>query len=593
LAANIVSAKLNLDKLFNRLKGSPLILFTGRYLWQKSRLVLVVTSSLWIVQSLLFSYQGLLLKYLVDDVASYNTGSILYYIALLVASAIGVMAIDYYSNLTLWVKINYMVASIRSHMLGRLLFSEKGKRMSPGAAIARLLSDVEFLVGNLMSIYPSIALHLSGLVSVLVTLVFVSPRLLLVVVCFLPFNIAAYIYYTRRVPKARRIERELYGAITESARTTIENLDVIGSFHVEKLYYASFRRLVSRWRGPVVAMIRSERIYWVINRIAIHFGPIAGVGIGAILAFRGEESVGSIASVASLSPSLYWSATWLLWCLSVASQLSPVAVRVNEVLSMEGVAESVEAIRIDEVKLEDVSYFADGRIVLYPLTISLRRGERIAVIGPAESGKSTLARIIAGIIEPSTGKIVINGSREVPKHILRSRVVLVSESDDIIPGTIRENITLRRNVSDEDLEKILSIVELKYDKYQSKLDTSIGRQNIAIPETDRCKILAARGLLSKPDILVIHNLFTNFDSETEARILSKISDYLKDSIIVMVNVKPETLTYVDRVIVLDHGRIIGDGRLEQLYGIQSIREVIERIYGLHALSLHTVSVINK
>ncbi|MEM2740312.1 MAG: ABC transporter transmembrane domain-containing protein, partial [Candidatus Bathyarchaeia archaeon] len=351
MTTNTVSVKLKPAMAFSRLKTSPLIMFTGRYIWPKSKLALTVASSLWIVQSLIISYQGLILKYLVDDVASYNTGNILYYIALLASSGIGIIAIDYYSNLVLWVRVNYMVASIRSHMLGKLLFSEKGKNMSPGTAIARLLSDVEFLVGNLMSIYPSIALHLSGLISVLATLVFVSPRLLLVTASFLPFNIAAYIYYVRRVPRARKVERELYGAITESARSTIENLDVIGSFHVEKLYYASFRRLVSRWRGPVVAMIRSERIYWILNRIAIHFGPIAGVGIGAILAFRGEESVGSIASVASLSPSLYWSTTWLLWCLSVASQLSPVAVRVNEVLESEVCIEARESIRIDEVKL--------------------------------------------------------------------------------------------------------------------------------------------------------------------------------------------------------------------------------------------------
>lgn len=581
------SIKLKPSSLIDNLRKSPLITFTGRYIWPKSKLVLTIVSALWIIQSLIFSYQGLILKYLIDDVASYNTNSLLYYLAMLAGTAIAIIAIDYCSNLVLWVRINYMVASIRSRMLGKLLFSEKGRSIPPGTAIARILSDVEFLIGNLMSIYPSIALHLSGLVSVLATLVFVSPRLLLVVSCFLPFNLAAYIYYIRRVPRARRVERELYGAVTESARSTIENLDVIGSFHVEKLYYASFRRLVSRWRGPVVAMIRSERIYWVLNRIAIHFGPIAGVGIGAILAFRGEESVGSIASVASLSPSLYWSTTWLLWCLSVASQLSPVAVRVNEVLESEVSVEAGESIRIDKVKLEGVSYSVDGRIVLQPLTISLRRGERIAIIGPAESGKSTLARIIAGVIEPSSGRVIVNDSLDAPRHILRSRVALVSEGDRLIPGTIRENITLRRSIPDEELEKILHIVELRYDKYQSRLDTRIGEQNFSIPETDRCKIIVARGLVSRPDILVIHNLFTNFDSETETRIVSKIADYLKDSAIIIVNAKPTTLRYVDRVIVVDHGRIIGDGRFDDVYGLQDIRETIDRLYGLYTLKQYT------
>ncbi|MBS7642756.1 MAG: ABC transporter ATP-binding protein [Candidatus Bathyarchaeia archaeon] len=578
-----ISIKLKPNSVIDRLRRSPLITFTGRYIWPRSKLVLTIVSALWIIQSLIFSYQGLILKYLIDDVASYNTTSLLYYLAMLAGTATGIIAIDYYSNLALWVRINYMVASIRSRMLGKLLFSDKGRSIPPGTAIARILSDVEFLIGNLMSIYPSIALHLSGLVSVLATLVFVSPRLLLVVSCFLPFNLAAYIYYIRRVPKARRVERELYGAVTESARSTIENLDVIGSFHVEKLYYASFRRLVSRWRGPVVAMIKSERIYWILNRIAIHFGPIAGVGIGAILAFRGEESVGSIASVASLSPSLYWSTTWLLWCLSVASQLSPVAVRVNEVLESEVCIEARESIRIDEVKLEEVSYSVDGRVVLQPLTISLKRGERIAVIGPAESGKSTLARIIAGIIEPSSGRIVVNGSLDTPRHILRSRVTLVSEGDRLIPGTIRENITLRRSIPSEELERVLNIVELRYDKYQSRLDTRVGEQNFSIPETDRCKIIVARGLISRPDILVIHNLFTNFDSETETRIVSKIADYLKDSTIIVVNAKPTTLRYVDRVIVLDHGRVIGDGRFDDIYRLQDIRETIDKLYGLYTL----------
>ncbi|MEM2740237.1 MAG: hypothetical protein QXQ29_05510, partial [Candidatus Bathyarchaeia archaeon] len=148
---------------------------------------------------------------------------------------------------------------------------------------------------------------------------------------------------------------------------------------------------------------------------------------------------------------------------------------------------------------------------------------------------------------------------------------------------IRENITLRRSIPDEELEKVLQIVELRYDKYQSKLDTLIGEQNFSIPETDRCKIIVARGLISRPDILVIHNLFTNFDSETETRIVSKIADYLKDSTIIVVNAKPTTLRYVDRVIVLDHGRVIGDGRFDDIYRLQDIRETIDKLYGLYTL----------
>ncbi|RLF17098.1 MAG: hypothetical protein DRJ66_01660 [Thermoprotei archaeon] len=561
-----------------------IIQFMKRFIWPLAGRVLLVVSALWIVQSLLYSYQGVLFRDLIDNItmSSEASGKLMHYTIILLSTIAIVVALDYISNLILEKKRYHTLAELRSTMLEKLMTSDGVDEVRLGSMMTRLLSDLEFVVNNIISTIPSIASHLSGIIANAITMWIVSRRLTFIAIPFLFLNIVAYLWYTKKVPKARGHERRLYDSMAEGMRSIIEGINVIRSFHVERSYHIFFKDMVRKWKEEAVRIVKYERIYWVLNKIAVGLGPIVTLVIGIYLVYKGLTTIGAVVAVVMLSSPLYGSMMWFLSKFSTLSQLPPVIMRLNDVLQGTKKAHDADSnIKLKEIYIDNISYSVHGRRILNSITLRIRRGEKIAIIGSSESGKSTLARIIAGLIKPTEGCIFINGKRlNNEDKVLKGRVILVTNTDTIIPGSILENITLRRKISEEKLRLVLKAVKLDYSKYSNGLKTIVDRNGESLPEFDRRKIIIARALLSKPDVLILDSILSTFDAETELKILNGITSYLKDSTIIAIGVRPLALMSMNRVIVLHGGKLVMNDRPEALISDDEFKHVFRRIYGV-------------
>ena len=559
-----------------------IIRFIKRYIWPTSGRALIAIAVLWVFQSLLVSYQGMLFQRMIDSITSGKSSSLLSYAVLLLAMAITVIAVGYISNLLLWKRAYYTVAELRSVMMDKLVLSGTRNGIQPGSIISRLFSDLEFAVYNTMSIIPSIILHLSRITANVLVMLSLSAVLTVVALLFLPLNVIAYVWYRSKVPSARSHERKLYGDMTEGMRSTIESMQVIHEFHVEDHYRSYFRDIVGRWREAVIRILRYERSYWALNNFVASVGPIVLLISGSYMAYRGMTTIGTVIAIVMLSSPLYWAMIWFLWQFSMSSQLPPVLLRLEDVLLASATLRRRDsASEISEIELKDVSYVLHEKVILDSISMKMKRRERIAIIGGTESGKSTLARIIAGVISPSSGTILINGLavNEV-REALRGKVLLISEGDSIIPGSLSDNVTLKRDVPEEEVLQVLRVVDFDPNKYAEGLDTIIDVDKQYLPEPDKRKIILARALLSRPEVLILDGVLSSFDAKTEAKILDKISGYLRDSLIIAIEVRPLSLSRVDTILVLHLGKIIVKGSVHELVLNEKFRGLFEKLFGI-------------
>lgn len=559
-----------------------IIRFIKRYIWPTSGRALIAIAVLWVFQSLLVSYQGMLFQRMIDSITSGKSSSLLSYAVLLLAMAITVIAVGYISNLLLWKRAYYTVAELRSVMMDKLVLSGTRNGIQPGSIISRLFSDLEFAVYNTMSIIPSIILHLSRITANVLVMLSLSAVLTVVALLFLPLNVIAYVWYRSKVPSARSHERKLYGDMTEGMRSTIESMQVIHEFHVEDHYRFYFRDIVGRWREAVIRILRYERSYWALNNFVASVGPIVLLISGSYMAYRGMTTIGTVIAIVMLSSPLYWAMIWFLWQFSMSSQLPPVLLRLEDVLLASATLRRCDsASEVSEIELKDVSYVLHEKVILDSISMKMKRRERIAIIGGTESGKSTLARIIAGVISPSSGTILINGLavNEV-REALRGKVLLISEGDSIIPGSLSDNVTLKRDVPEEEVLQVLRVVDFDPNKYAEGLDTIIDVDKQYLPEPDKRKIILARALLSRPEVLILDGVLSSFDAKTEAKILDKISGYLRDSLIIAIEVRPLSLSRVDTILVLHLGKIIVKGSVHELVLNERFRGLFEKLFGI-------------
>lgn len=215
------------------------------------------------------------------------------------------------------------------------------------------------------------------------------------------------------------------------------------------------------------------------------------------------------------------------------------------------------AVRLDHVVL-DIA----GQTILRGVSLDIARGSHVSIVGESGAGKSTLLQALVGLYDTYHGNVTVNGVdiRDADLRSLRSRIGLVFPENQLVAGTIRDNITLGRPLSDADLSWALSITFL--DRDIRELEHGMMTHVIATGENLayglRRRILFARMIVHKPEILLIDEAFDGIEDSVKLAMLDALFTY-PGWTIVNVSHDPEVVRRTDRVVVLKDGRVVQDG----------------------------------
>lgn len=221
----------------------------------------------------------------------------------------------------------------------------------------------------------------------------------------------------------------------------------------------------------------------------------------------------------------------------------------------------------------------DGVTFTYPeqeihalkeVSLRIRAGEKVGIIGRIGSGKSTLEKLILGLYEPDQGAVRIDGLdlRQINPGDLRSNIGCVSQDINLFYGSIKENITLgASHVSDEQLIRAatLSGVAEFANKHPNGLDMIVGERGANLSGGQRQSIALARALLLEPRILLLDEPSSAMDNTTEMRMKHQLQAHCKETTMVIVTHKASMLDLVDRLIIVDNGRVVADGPKKQVH----------------------------
>jgi ATP-binding cassette subfamily B protein len=206
--------------------------------------------------------------------------------------------------------------------------------------------------------------------------------------------------------------------------------------------------------------------------------------------------------------------------------------------------------------------------VIHDLSLQVESGETIAIVGATGSGKSTLVNLLERMYDPDQGAILLNGHdvRELDPQWLRSTVGLVMQEIYLIPGSIRENILLDREMNDPEFKRILELAQLTefINRLPEGVHTKIGEGNFDLSAGQRQLLAMARVMARNPKILVLDEATANVDSETEILVERAIEATLAKRTSIVIAHRLSTIRRSDRIIVMDSGRIIEEGTHEHL-----------------------------
>ena len=458
------------------------------------------------------------------------------------------------------------------HMLGLDLafFNENPS----GKLVTRLTNDVQNMHEMFTSVIVTLFNDAIRIIGILVLLYWLNWRLALLMSLLLPVIFVATLWFSKLARDVYRKIRTKLAKINAYLQEAVSGISLIQLFQRENDTERNFVNLNQSYFDSTVQQIKIFGIFMPLLNILSSAATAGIVWYGGILILKGEMTIGILIAFISYMRLFFQPLRELSQKYSIVQSAMASAERIFQLLdSKSRLAVLPEPLKPQTVsgtlEFSHVTFGYDpGKPVISDLSMKVKAGETVAIVGATGSGKSTLVNLLERMYDPDQGRILLDGHdlRELDPGWLRKTVGLVMQEVYLISGTIKENILLDSEMEEQDLAAILEQAQL--DEFIGRLPegmhTRIGEGKQDLSAGQRQLVAMARVMVRDPDILVLDEATANVDSETEIFVERAIDATLSQRTSIVIAHRLSTIRRADRIIVMDSGQIVEEGTHEKL-----------------------------
>ncbi|TOD72213.1 ABC transporter transmembrane domain-containing protein [Vibrio parahaemolyticus] len=463
-----------------------------------------------------------------------------------------------------------------------------------GKLVSRITNDTESLQQFYELLIATVVKNVVMIVVMLGVMFFMSWKLTLVVLVLLPIVIGFMYLFKQLSTESYRRMRDLLTDINANLSESIQGMSVIQLMQQEEHFNKQFNELTAEHLVASKKVIRLNG--YLLRPLMDLLAGLALLCLVAIFGFNGVELIG----VGVLYAFISYLARVTEPLIEMTQQL---ALLQQALVSSERVFELIDAkpqtygddhkpLKTGSIELSNLTFSYDGKQdVLKDISLKATHQDFIALVGHTGSGKSTLASLLMGFYPTNVGELLIDGRplNTLGKDVLRKDVAMVQQDPHILPASVRENISLSRAVSDEQIWDALDKVGLSEQirRYPNGLDTQLGQGETNLSAGQKQLLALARVLVAKPKILILDEATANIDSGTEALIQKSLKVLRQNMTLVVIAHRLSTILDADQIVVLHHGDLVEqgthkallqqNGRYAQMYQLQQANRHLQQI----------------
>lgn len=470
-----------------------------------------------------------------------------------------------------------VIYRLRSQLLSRLqsITMSEYETIGSGGVSSLFVTDlntVDEFAGQSVS---KVIVSVLSIIGVAVILFWMNWQLALFIMLMNPVVIYFTIAVGKHVKELKKRENKAFEIFQQSLTETLDGIQQIRASNREKYYLSKVDRLAGNVRDHSMAFSwksdAASRLSFVI--FLVGFDVFRAVGF--LMVLFSDLSIGEMIAVFSY---LWFMMTPVQDVLNIqyAYYGAKAALgRINELLYLPSEpvykheVNPFENQRGVSVIVEDVKFaYGDGPYVLNGVNLSIAAGEKVALVGASGGGKSTLVQVMLGLYPPLFGDIKFSGVSvtRIGMEVVREHVACVLQHPALFNDTLRSNLTLGRDISDDELWNVLKVAQIEdfVEEMPRGLDSIIGRDGVRLSGGQRQRIAIARMALTNPNVVILDEATSALDADTEARVHQSLGEFLKDRTTIIIAHRLSAVRQADRALVFEDGQITEDGTHEEL-----------------------------
>lgn len=447
-------------------------------------------------------------------------------------------------------------------------------RWGSGQLLSRAMTDLSFLrrwmaFGAIMLVVTT----LTVIIGVGVMFSMSWQLALIFLAAAVPIMINSF-RFRRRFSLVARLSQDQAGDLATTVEESVHGIRVLKAFGRSREALENFNGQAEELRQTEIAKAKQQAGFTLVVTLLPELALGVGLVVGVMLAASGQLSIGALvaffATAAVVATPVEFSGMLLAMALTAKTALD----RHFEVMDTENTITSPETAVVPEtvkgaLRFDHAGFgFDDGGTLLHDITLDIRPGETMALVGITGSGKSALLQLVPRLYDVTSGAVTIDGVdvRDFDIDELRRIVAVAFEDTTLFSSSVRDNVLLGApDPSDAALDEALDVAQAQFAySLPEGVDTLIGEEGLSLSGGQRQRIALARAIAAKPKVLVLDDPLSALDVNTEERVEARLREVLRETTTLIVAHRPSTVALADRVALLENGTITAVGTHTEL-----------------------------
>ena len=457
-----------------------------------------------------------------------------------------------------------------------------------GSLITRLTNDItniqNFIYG-LMRIFVRAPLLAIGCIIMSIRL---DLKMSLIVLTIVPI-VGGLIYINLKYgyPYFLKVQRAI-DKVNGVIREYLRGVRVVKAFNRFDFEEDRFENVNEDLTYKSVSSMKFMAVFNPVITLIVNIAIVIIIWSGATRVNIGTIQVGKIVAFTNYMTQLLFALMSTTMIFSSLIRAKTSTERINEIFLEENDIKEISSdicnsSEIGNIKFEKVTFSykgLKGEPIIDNISFTLEKGMTLGIVGSTGSGKTTLINLIPRFYDAKSGKILIDGVdiRNYTFEELRDKISIVPQKTVLFSGTIKENIKWgKEDATDDEVREVCKIADADsfITSFNKGYDSIVGQGGSNLSGGQKQRIAIARALIKRPEILILDDSTSALDTDTEYRIRKSLKEYSKDMTTILIAQKISSVINADKIIVLDHGKIVGEGTHNEL---MSNCEVYQDIY---------------